>query len=249
MKKVYIMLGILLMLTMQLFSQSSRNIKWVGVTLLGEYGVANLFNYAVENDPNITQTYINPNYGFGGKVGVTFGSAYDLSVEFVNHTFQQKYDVRPLTGGTFTKKLKFNTTDIALLFRYTSFAGVYIEVGPRFSTLNSADCFNTLPYETTTKVDSIYKPSMINLTAGVGFVLYSSMNDRFRVNFGLRASYALDDLMADPARPIVEDELYQPNYQYTYDTNLFTITAKLELVFYPAYYGKAGCGKSRWVFF
>lgn len=249
MKKIILSILIIL-IGISAFSQRRGSTQWIGISGIGEYGNSILFNYALEHDDRLTQYYFNNSYGYGGKLGISLNNDFEIGIEGLHRSFMQRYHVRPEQGGTYIKRVLFKATDIGLSLKYTSFNGVYYELGARFTSLkDSVDNYNSAPYKERIQNDSIFNSSVKSIVAGVGFILYSSMNDRVRVYFGLRASYSFDDLMKDPAKPIIMDEIYRPYYDRTYKTQLFTISAKLEIVYYFAYHGKAGCGQSRWVFF
>ncbi len=247
--KRFVLISLLIIFAFSASSQKRNTAKWISASLIAEGGNSILFNYAIQHDDNIATNFINTNYAYGGTLGFTFGNDLGIRVEGLQHTFHQSYHITPPRGATYVKRTKFEAIDVSVLLKYVSPAGVYFEIGPRLGMIQSIDIFNESPYKEKIVQDSLYNTNTKSIVAGAGFVLYSSLDDKFRVNFGLRASMAIDDLMVDKSKSIVQDDYYRPFYENTYKTQLFTLTAKVEFVYFFGFYGKSGCGSRRWVFF
>jgi hypothetical protein len=233
----------------QLFGQRGQT-KWFEASITAEYGNSDILNYNIIYDDNISMFYYNNSFSYGGRIGVSFGQDYSLTLEGLSHVFNQRFHITPEKQATYIKRVKINAMEFTPLFRYTSFAGFYFELGPRFMMINQVDDFNSMPYTIKSNPDSLYNKGMLkSIVGGLGFILYSSYDDRMRVTFGLRAAYTFDDIMANSTHPMVQDSLYYPNYKNQHSTEVFTIHAKVEFTYFFGYYGRAGCGKHRFVFF
>ena len=233
-----------------LFAQIGRNSVWFHASAKAGIGNSVLLNDNIKEDPKVTSHFVNPGSLFGARLGFSFNNDLSFSVEGLSNRIQQKYHIRPEQNATYIKKVNLNYYDFAVLFRYSSLSAVYFEIGPGMSLLADASASNTPPYPDQDDLKEKYSSELIKrAVAGIGLIIYSSYDDRFRVNAGARFNYYFDGIMANSNQAPSCDDYYNCHYNTEKDTYPFTAYFMLELDYFFGYYGKAGCGRPRFVIF
>lgn len=258
--KKYFILIIIVALAFNADAQRKKSvIKWFSLAARGGYGNTMLLNSSIANDIAVTRDFKSPSYFYGARFGFTHGDNFGVSLEGNMYTFTQSFDI-DLSSGKYTKDYHFKSFDYSVLFRYTGDLGFIFEVGPKFTSLKSAeyelsgDGIETKPVDISEKLNQKWN----GLALGIGQSI--KRGDRVELNFIVRANYGFKDMaMSDEKSSfyIMEDSRYTRNtdnfvdaYMTTYaKTNPLTIQAVLELNYFFAFFGDAKCGKGRLMFF
>ncbi|MEN8119520.1 MAG: outer membrane beta-barrel protein [Bacteroidota bacterium] len=250
MRKIVFVLVILL-LSINLYAQKrakkrGTTIKWISLAVKGGYGNSILFNQDVFADDNTTINFLSPAYNFGARFGLTFGDNFGIYVEPLLSTFKQDYDINTGTDS-YTKTQKFKSFDILLNLRYTSAYGFYVEAGPVFNSLKSAEETNSIDGITRNNYIDNFADKYKSLMFGLGFAAFRG--DRLSVNVGLRGTYALGDFVEDPTSfYVLNDDIYRATGTNA-KTNPFSAKIMLEVNYFFAFWGDASCGRGRLMFF
>lgn len=244
MKKVISLIFALLLISAYTFAQRGRGgstIKWLNIAPKAGIGNSILINQDITDDENIKPDYLSPSYCFGGRTGITFGDHIGVYFELLYSYFGQKYDVKT---PSYDVETKINTLDYVGLLRYTSAYGIYVETGLKFSNMKSAKETNTADEQERDMMNN-YISKYKNVIFGVG--LAPLRRERFEINFGVRASYGLDDITDDY---IFNGSAYnRPPYSSDSPTNPLTVRAILEFNYIFGFFGDASCGNGRLMLF
>ncbi len=233
--------------------QKGNEIKWFSLAVKGGYGTSILINKEAMNDKNVTYEYFTPSFFYGGRFGFTFGNYVGVSYEYLLSEFGQKYSINnPTTKASYSKELKFKSSDQCVLFRYTNDFGFYLELGPKFTKISSVAETNS-----DAKVavhDNITQNYVSNYTSGLfGLGFMPFRGERVTLSLGVRASYGFSTMMNDSKFFVLNDQ-HSPN---GYGTGTYTdnstkplnLNLVLELNYFFAFFGDASCGKGRLMFF
>jgi len=247
--------GLVVLLLLILFSAqaqrgkrgSSSTIKWFSLAVKAGYGNSVFLNTEIKNDKNVVFEYFTPSYFYGGRFGFTYGEFVGISFEYLNSAFGQKYE--PQLPTPYTKEIKLKSTDMLVLFRYTNEFGFYLELGPKFSTLKSADITSTsASVVIPTNPKEKFADKFTSVVFGLGFMPYRG--ERVTLSLGVRGSYATNTIMANESYFLLNDPGGYSLGTYTNNkTNPLTLQVALELNYFFGFFGDATCGRGRLMFF
>ncbi|MAW65872.1 MAG: hypothetical protein CMD18_06730 [Flavobacteriales bacterium] len=171
-------------ITLNTFSQA-----WIDCGIKGGYGVTSLVNGNVWNESKI-DPLISTGYAFGGKLGLNFNINYQITVDFLGKSSNQRYLFEPSeTRSAREKNIRYNTFDIPFLFRHNSDNGSFLEIGPQVSFLTSV-------FETNDNIDKKSSFESTNFGAVLGFGSFIFGGDNAYLVFGLRFHYGFQDLLS-----------------------------------------------------
>lgn len=228
-------------------------IKWLNISAKGGYGGTMLFNSDVSNDGNVTQDFLSPSYEFGGRFALGYGDFISAGVEVLSAGFSQDYSINDPNMEAYIKTQKFTSLDFLVALRYTNPYGFYVEAGPKFSTLKTAEVENSVSnplfVDGPDNQDYMlnFSEKFTSIVAGIGFALVNG--DRVQVNLGLRGSYALGNFVENEDYYVLDDNVYRPNGSFTANTSPFTLKAMVEVNYIFGFWGDASCGRGRLMFF
>ncbi len=254
MKKTVFITAILILAVNVAVAQrkGSGQVKWLNLELKGGYGGSMLLNSDVSSDENVSTSVFSPAYEFGARLGITFGDYIGVGVELLSSSFGQEYEITIPNQPVYNKDLRFKSRDIVFALRYTSLYGIYAELGPKFTTIKDVTVSNSVENsffkdEKDNNYTNHFAPKFTSIMAGFGFAIYNG--DRLRVNIGLRASYALSDIVEDDNFNILKDGVYTPKSISEASTNPLSVELTLGVNYVFAFWGNASCGRGRLVFF
>lgn len=229
-------------------SLNSFSQAWIDCGLKGGYGVTSLINGNVWNEPKI-DPLISTGYAFGGKLGLNFNLNYQITIDFIGKSSNQRYLFEPTeTTRSWEKNIRHNTFDMPLLFRHNSDNGSFLEIGPQISFLTSVS-------ETLENIDKTSYFESTNLGAVLGFGSFIFGGDNAYLVFGLRFHYGFQDILSNEGGknlkkyyPINEGEMdiYQPDFEFNnyQPTNAISGLAYLEFNYDLAYLVTSSCKRS-----
>ena len=235
-------------ISLNTFSQA-----WVDCGLKGGYGITGLINSNVWNEPKI-DPLISTGYAFGGKLGLNFNLNYQITIDFIGKSSNQRYLFEPTeTIGSREKNIRYNAFEIPLLFRHNSDNGSFLEIGPQFSFLTGVT-------ETTNEqnINSYFQSN--NLGAVLGFGSYIFGGDNAYLVFGLRIHYGIQDILSNEGGrnltkhyPINDGEMdvYSSDFEFNSyaPTNPISGLAYLEFNYDLAYLVTSSCKRTVIKFF
>ena len=139
--------------------------------------------------------------------------------------------------------MRINTFDFGFLLNLETETGFYFEVGPKFSTINSAN----LTDNNTMAVDKInmFAPEFTSLMFGIG--MKPVMTDVFEIKIGLRGAYTFGNIVGQSGYIIPADgNNYTPSY-IDEITNPAQLMLSVEFTYVFGRFGKASCGTYRFL--
>jgi hypothetical protein len=250
MKKIIILIISVFILTQANAQHNRGQIKWLSLAVKGGYGGAILMNKDVINDENISLNYLSPHYSFGGRFGITYGDNIGINVEPLWSGIHQQYSIKD-NVQPYIKTQKFKTFDLFVSLRFITNYGLYVEAGPQFTTLKSAEVENDKEASFTENQNGTYLENFTKKNTSLGFgVGFAAINgDRLQLFVGLRANYGFGNFVNNPAYYVLNDGVYQPQYNFSAKTSPITYKLMLELNYFFGFWGDATCGKGRLIFF
>jgi hypothetical protein len=236
MKKFILLIWVLT--SIQLMAQ--KQIVWFDAGLKVQYGATGFINSAIFDSKDYDYK-IATGYGFGGKLGINFGSS-GLSLEAMRSSSKQDFDI--LSNGKIAS-ISWATTDVYALYKNAQNLG-YFEIGPKISFISKVeDNLENTSNERTAGYNSI------NIAGVVGFGANIMGNDgRFSGILGLRLEYAFTDFVKEGSAlntPLRDKSIFAAGYQ---SSNVAFAGVVFELNWGIGYFGKAQCGKrSKFIMF
>ena len=251
MKKLSLLIY-LVSFSLLIFAQRGRNsstVKWLSLEVKGGYGSTILFNSDVSAEENASMNFFSGAYNLGGRFGITFGDYVGIFVEGISENFKQSYELIP--GDPilpYTKTQSFKSQDWIFELRYTNDYGFYVEAGPVFSTLKSAEESNDAEYTFIPRTNYIENFSKKNtgLMFGLGFSIVRG--ERISVNLGLRSTYMLGNFVANDNFYALNDGVFTGTNTGV-ATNPFSIKVMFGVNYFFGFWGDATCGRGRLMFF
>ena len=226
--------------------RKSQTIKWFSFAAKAGFGNSVFLNTDHIDDGNVGLNYFSLSQSFGGRLTFTYGDNIGIGSELLFSSYNQSYSINN-NGTLYDKDVKIKAVDILPFFRYTGNNAAYIELGGKFSRINSVTETNSIQenfYPVTNWSDN-YESKFTSVFLGFGFALYK--NDRLDVNLGARMAYSFSDLT--PNYNITDDGFYLPDYVKSSATNPISVQAILEVNYFFAFWGDANCGRGRLMLF
>ena len=250
MKKISLLL-FLLSFTFLISAQrrGSSTIKWLSLEVKGGYGTTILFNSDVAAENDVSMDYFSGAYNYGGRFGITFGDYVGVFVEGMLENFKQNYNIipgEPLLP--YVKTQSFKSLDWIFELRYTNDYGFYVEAGPVFSTLKSAEETNDQNYGFIPRNDYIENFSKKNTGLMFGFGFALARTDRLNISLGLRGTYMFGDFVTNDNFYVLNDGVYSGTSTNA-ATNPFSIKLQFGVNYFFGFWGDASCGRGRLMFF
>ena len=221
---------------------------WLELGVQGGYGLSTILNKNIIDDSKYPYSF-NTGYHVGGKLSLNFGYYNGIFLEAGIGNYEEQWDYFLTVNDVnvdYTHKIKWSTTDLALLYRVTNL-GVYLEVGPQLSLISEVEQEDNGPIALTTingKTTSFYEDQYISGVLGFGGFIAG--NEFVSLDFGLRASYAFTDMVNDQGQainyPNPNRDAASDYSDYKRSAPLF-VQARLGLTFGVGGFAKSGCGQ------
>ncbi len=242
--KKFILTSVLILTITLSFSQ--KQMTWISLSGRGGFGTSMLINVPSLDDSKIEYSYYSPSYYFGGRFGLMFGDFVGISFEVSMNSVSQNYDVHGIT--LLHQFIKINTFEFGPHLNLETPTGFYFEIGPNFTSLKNAKLTSTsdiinLTADRTNK----FAPQYTNLVFGIG--MKPVMTEVFEMKIGIRGAYSFASIVSTPGYIIPADDNlnYVPSY-FDEKTNPAQLMASVELTYIFGRFGKANCGKYRFMF-
>ena len=242
--------SLIFLISLNTFSQT-----WVDCGLKGGYGITNLINSGVWNEHRI-DPLISTGYAYGGKLGLNFNINYQITLDFIAKSSNQRYLFEPnQTISKWEKNVNYNSFDIPLLFRHNSDNGSFLEIGPQISFLTGV---SETTGENSTEITDYFEST--NFGAVFGFGSYIVGGDNAYLVFGIRLHYGFQDLLSNEGGknsksyfPIKNGEMdvYEPDFEFSnyQTTNAISGLIYLEFNYDLAYLVRSSCKRTVLRFF
>ena len=238
-----------------LFSLNTFSQTWVDCGVKGGYGITNLINSSVWNESKI-EPLISTGYAYGGKLGLNFNINYQITVDFIGKSSNQRYLFEPTqTVNKWEKNVNYTSFEIPLLFRHNSDNGSFMEIGPQISFLTGVT--ETVANNSVDRKDYF---ETTNFGAVFGFGSFIFGGDNAYLVFGLRLHYGFQDLLSNAGGknstnyfPINNGEMdvYESGFEFNsyQPTNPISGLVYLEFNYDLAYLVRSSCKRTVLRFF
>jgi len=161
---------------------------------------------------------------------------------------QQDFEVTEDAVGRIDVNTDWTTHDFMLLYRYSG-SGVYLELGPKYSVMSSAEqSFSTAVSSATRDLTASFDDQF----AGVlGFGSYLAGSDVLVLNLGVRISYAFGDLVEEQSRVLgtIPQTEFAPRFDSYTNTNPISAMLNLELSYAFGRVAKENCTSRKKIIF
>ncbi len=242
--------ALIFMISLNSFSQA-----WLDCGLKGGYGITNLINRSVWRESKI-EPLISTGHAYGGKLGLNFNINYQVTLDFIAKSSNQRYLFEPTQIiEKWEKNVNYTSFEIPLLFRHNSNNGSFLEIGPQISFLTGAT--ETVASNSYNRKDYF---ESANIGAVFGFGSFILGGDNAYLVFGLRIHYGLQDLLSNAGGknstnyfPINNGEMnvYESGFEFdSYQpTNPISGLVYLEFNYDLAYLVRSSCKRTVLRFF
>jgi hypothetical protein len=227
---------LLLALGMMTGIQAQKVGFWFDAGLKGGVGPSFLLNNNIFDD-DFYDHQLTTGYSVGAKFGIFKGLYNGITFDVMYSNGAQDFRAEGMDQPV-DHNINWTSTDLAVLYRLQK-QGIYLELGPMFSWVNSVEQTGFDPSDVT----EFYSENMTSAVFGFGGYLLSSGN--FTLMFGLRASYGFTDFISEAG----QDANY-PNpmgeavpYDSYESTNPINVQLTFEANFGLGYFAKTACSK------
>ena len=230
MKKILILL-----LTLSGYCSAVNSQVWLELGVKGMMGMTGFYNKNIVDDSRHDSQF-GLGLSVGGVAAINIGDYHGINIEVLSATHHQSMSFRGDDGINNTINIEWKSTDAYFMYRWYRDNGAFLEVGPKITYVNEVQqSFGT----DWSKVNDKYASRYTSAAFGVGgFVTASPV---LTIKTGIRAEYALTDLISDQGKM----EGY-PAYYTTFDsykeTRPFRAGFYLEVTFGVGGIAKSMCG-------
>ncbi len=226
---------------------AQKNLTWVNVGLRGGYGTSVFLNKPSMDDSNVEYNYYSPSFFVEGRLGVMFGDYVGVSGGFGKCFYSADYKLHT-TMANFDRKLSMDAMSFVLQLNVDIPGGFFIDIGPRFQKTGSAKITNS-EYNSRAEID--LKPMLEKqfISADFAFGITTFFTDYLTLKTGVRGNYSIINIVSQSGYilPTGGNMYYVPAYTDE-KTNLAQLTLSAELTYTFGRFGKASCGKNRFMF-
>jgi len=247
MKKV-LLVAFLLMFAISSFTMAKGDDSkfYFDAGLKGGYGLTMFMNNNIfSNKYVVTEFSFGPS--FGARLGGNFNENNSINFEFLYSGFNQKYTVTDQKDSLrWNKTISYSTFDFAFLYRHFV-NGSYVEIGPEMASIHSATETNSITGKSDVSKDFV--PNYYAAIAGFGANFLG--NDNVSVMAGIRATYALSDIISDAGGKSTDhsyplnDQFYKTSNNSYKPTNPLTVRIIVEVSLDLGYFTRSNCNKRR----
>jgi len=176
---------------------------WYNLAIKGGYGNCIFFNANYSSDVAVDYNYMSPSFFYGLDAGVVFPGGFSLGLEYSIQKMGQEYDIVPVLGSAYTKRINVYSNDFLFLIRAFDEGFGYFEIGPKLSMVKKVtdkNSDNSLSYVNSGNYGEYYNDMFISIMFGFGIPVYHG--DLFDFTIGLRGGYSISNLMLEEKAPI-----------------------------------------------
>jgi len=217
---------------------------WLELGARAGFHFNGMFNDNIANDPQHDYS-LGHALASGLVAGINVGDYHGINVEVILANNQQQFNFRggdSTATGSFVNRVNWKTTELNLLYRYYSDFGAYVEIGPKIAYIREIrQRLGIDPVD----LDGEYESSYLAGIFGIGGFL--AANETLTLKIGLRADYALADLVSAKGKADNYPAFYT-SYPSQKPTRPFRIGISLELCFGVGGIASAQCGSRNLMF-
>jgi hypothetical protein len=230
-----------LLLGLMLSATAASSQIWLEMGLKGMMGMTGFQNKNLAGDSRFDQQLGLAN-SVGGVLGLNFGDYHGLNVEALSATHHQSFTFRSGDGQSDAVNIKWKSTDMYFLYRWYRDNGAFLELGPKTTFVRGAQQALGTDWN---RVNDQYSKTYYSAVLGVGGFVVA--NEILAIKTGIRAEYAMTDLVSETGRangypaPFAAFERYE-------ETRPFRLGMYLELTFGVGGLAQSMCGDRGFIF-
>ncbi len=224
-----------------LLSTAGQAQIWVELGLKGMMGMTGFHNKNLANDSRYDQQ-LGLATSVGGVLGFNFGDYHGLNVEALSATHHQSFSFRGTDGLNNTVNMKWKSTDLYLVYRWYRDNGAFLELGPKITYIHEVQQALGTDWA---KVNDQYAAQYYSAVLGVGGFVVA--NEILAIKTGIRAEYALTDLVSEQGRVNGYPAPYTAFESYA-ETRPFRLGMYLEITFGVGGLAQSMCGDRGFIF-
>jgi len=217
---------------------------WLELGARAGFHFNGMFNENISSDPRHDYS-LGHALASGLVAGINVGDYHGLNVEVILANNQQQFNFRgadSISTGSVVNRVNWKTTELNLLYRYYTSFGAYVEIGPKIAYIREIrQRLGIEPVE----LDGEYEESYLAGIFGIGGFL--AANETLTLKIGLRADYALGDLVSAKGKTGNYPAFYT-TYPSQKQTRPYRIGISLELNFGVGGIASAQCGHRNLMF-
>lgn len=207
---------------------------WLELGAKGMMGFTGFTNANISSDSQ-HDAALGLGTSVGGLACLNFGDYHGLNFEVLSTTHHQSMTYR---GGTMNQavNIEWNSLDLYLMYRWYRDNGAFLELGGKSTVINEVQQSLGTDWN---KVNNKYADRYYSGAFGVGG--FVTANKVLTVKTGIRAEYALTDLISDEGQAEGYPTFYT-NYDNYEETRPFRAAFYLEVTFGVGGIAQSQCG-------
>ena len=215
---------------------------WIELGGKASYGLTGYYNSNIADD-NSQEYQLQGALSYGGVLGLNFGENHGLNVEALLLKNEQTVNFLDILELRQANTLIWETLDFFLLYRFYTERGAYVEVGPKFSMVQTVE--QNVAAFGGDKIEDRYNENYYSAALGFGGFIAGSR--AFTLKLGIRLEYALTDLVADEGESFNYPAPYT-QFENDATTSPYRASVGLELSFGLGGIAKSVCGRRVFMF-
>ncbi len=221
---------------------SGKSQVWLELGPKANYGLTGYYNSNIADDK--TQEFeLQASLSYGAALGLNFGSHNGINLEAMLTQNEQTINFTNLLGMRQNNILSWETIDVFLLYRFYTDRGAYLEVGPKYSLMQSVEQ-SVVAFPADIPEDS-YNENYISAALGFGGFIMGSR--AFTLKMGLRLEYAMTDMVTAGGSDVGYPTPYT-QYDGEANTSPYRASIGLELSFGVGGIARSVCGRRSFMF-
>ncbi|HQU58142.1 MAG: outer membrane beta-barrel protein [Phaeodactylibacter sp.] len=214
---------------------------WLELGLKGMMGFTGFYNKNIVDDSR-HDSQLGLATSVGGVAAINIGEYHGLNIEALGATHHQSFTFRDNDGNNNAINMEWKSTDVYLLYRWYRDNGAFLEIGPKVTYIREAQQSYGTDWA---KVTDEYADKYYSLAFGVGG--FVSTSEVLTVKTGLRAEYALTDLISEKGQADGYPSPYAGFENYT-ETRPFRVGLYMEVTFGVGGIAQSMCGRRGFIF-
>ncbi len=224
-----------------LFSTAIQAQVWLELGAKGMMGFTGFRNKNISNDSR-HDSQLGLATSIGAVAAINIGEYHGLNIEGLGATHHQSFTFRDDGGTSNAINMEWKSTDLYFLYRWYRDNGAFLELGPKVTYIREAQQSYGTDWA---KVTDKYADKYYSAAFGVGG--FVSTSQVLTVKTGLRAEYALTDLISEQGQAEGYPSPYA-NFETYAETRPFRLGLYLEVTFGVGGIAQSMCGSRGFIF-
>lgn len=214
---------------------------WLELGVKGMMGFTGFYNKNIVDDSR-HDSQLGLATSVGGMAAINIGEYHGLNIEALDATHHQSFTFRDDDSKNNAINMEWKSTDVYLLYRWYRDNGAFLELGPKVTYIREAQQSYGTDWA---KVTDKYADKYYSAAFGVGG--FVSTSEVLTVKTGLRAEYALTDLISEQGQAEGYPSPYA-NFGTYAETRPFRVGFYIEVAFGVGGIAQSMCGSRGFIF-